>query len=201
MYTLPTALELNGNHYDIRDKADYRLILDVCENIKEAIVSNPYTGRNTVSLDYLYTALILFFKDFKTIQEINSEFPDIQQVLKEIYKFINCGKDEEEYPGKKTPQILDWKQDEQLIVPAINAVVGYEIRSVEYMHWWTFLGHYSCVGEGLLTTVVGIRKKIATGKKLEKYEKEIRKEYPQYFNRDHKKQDMQFKQFLENIVE
>ena len=49
-----------------------------------------------------------------------------------------------------------------------------EVRTVPYMHWWTFLGYYMAIDrEDLYGTVLTIRHKKATGKKLEKYEKEF----------------------------
>jgi hypothetical protein len=37
------------------------------------------------------------------------------------------------------------------------------------------------IGDGALATVVGIRDKIARGKKLEKYEQDFKRDNPQYF--------------------
>jgi transcription initiation factor TFIIIB Brf1 subunit/transcription initiation factor TFIIB len=41
------------------------------------------------------------------------------------------------------------------------------------MHWWTFLGYFNEIGEGLLSTVISIRQKKNKGKNLEKYEQEF----------------------------
>ena len=76
---------------------------------------------------------------------------------------------------------IDWEKDSQLISSAVNKVAGQEVRAVEYMHWWTFMGYFNAIGESALSTVVGIRNKIAKGKKLEKYEMEFRRDNPQYF--------------------
>jgi hypothetical protein len=67
---------------------------------------------------------------------------------------------------------MDWEQDEYLIFPALNKVAGCEIRSVDYMHWWTFFGLFNEVGDGLYSQVINIRSKLANGKKLEKWERE-----------------------------
>ncbi len=53
-----------------------------------------------------------------------------------------------------------------MIVPAVNKVAGKEIRTVPYMHWWTFFGYFMESGECLFNTVVGIRSKKAKGEKL-----------------------------------
>lgn len=73
----------------------------------------------------------------------------------------------------QTARLLDWEQDEQIIFSAINKVAGCEIRALPYLHWWTFLGYFNEIGEGLLATVINIRQKKANGKKLEKHEQEF----------------------------
>jgi hypothetical protein len=67
---------------------------------------------------------------------------------------------------------MDWEQDAPLIMPAINKVAGREVRAVEYMHWWTFLGLYMEIGESQFATVINIRQKLQKKKPLEKHEKE-----------------------------
>ena len=66
-----------------------------------------------------------------------------------------------------------WQKDEQIIFSAVNKVAGTETRSLDYLHWWTFLGYFNEVGEGTFSFVVGIRNKLNRGKKLEKYEKDF----------------------------
>ena len=68
---------------------------------------------------------------------------------------------------------LDWEQDAYLIFPAVNKAAGCEVREVEYLHWWSFLGLFNEIGEGLYSQVMSIRQKLAKGKKLEKWEREF----------------------------
>lgn len=77
---------------------------------------------------------------------------------------------------QKRPRTVDWEQDGPMILPAVNKVLGQEVRAMPYLHWWTFLGAYMEIGESLFSTVLGIRQKKAKGKKLEKYEQEFYKE-------------------------
>ena len=79
--------------------------------------------------------------------------------------------------GAHKAKIIDWEQDERLIFPAINKAAGFETRSVRYLHWWSFLGLFGEIGEGLLSTVLSIRQKKAKGKKLEKWESEFLREH------------------------
>ena len=84
-------------------------------------------------------------------------------------EFLQAG-----YPQTKqhSPKLIDWKQDQRMIVAEINRVAGCEVRQIEFVHWWTFLSWFSCIGEGQLATVVRIRQKLRTGKKLEPWEQE-----------------------------
>ena len=78
-------------------------------------------------------------------------------------------------------KLIDWGMDSQMICSAINKVANKEVRAEPYIHWWTFMGYYSAVGESLLSTVITIRDKMVRGKKLEKHEKEFRRDNPEYF--------------------
>ena len=68
---------------------------------------------------------------------------------------------------------MDWEQDESIMFPAINKVAGFETRSAEYIHWWTFLGYYMEISDGIYSQVLALRMKRAKGKKLEKWEREF----------------------------
>ena len=56
--------------------------------------------------------------------------------------------------------------------PAVNKAAGFETRSAEYIHWWTFLGYYMEISDGIFSNVLNLRLKKAKGKKLEKWERE-----------------------------
>lgn len=70
-------------------------------------------------------------------------------------------------------KLFDWKHDEQMIFAAVNRAAGFEVRSCRYLHWWTFLGYFGEMQEGLFTTVLHLRQKMADKKPLEKWEKEF----------------------------
>lgn len=127
-------------------------------------------------------SLIIFYEDFNDIADISAEDNStIQKLIKAMYNFFECG----ENPTHSTPfKVIDWNKDSQIIASAVNKVANMEVRSVEYLHWWTFMGYFSEVGESVLATVVSIRNKIKRGKKLEKYEKEFMHNNPHYFNWD-----------------
>lgn len=54
----------------------------------------------------------------------------------------------------------------------VNRVLGKEIQSLKYLHWWSFLSAYSEIGDCLFAQVVRIRDKLARHKKLDKDERE-----------------------------
>lgn len=65
---------------------------------------------------------------------------------------------------------MDWGQDFSLIAAPINRVLGKEVRAVEYLHFWTFIGAYQEIGDCTFAQVVNIRRKKAKGQKLDKSE-------------------------------
>lgn len=63
-----------------------------------------------------------------------------------------------------------------MLFPAVNKVAGVEVRSLPYLHWWTFLGYFQAIDhDDLFSHVLSIRQKRAKGKKLEKWEQEFYK--------------------------
>ena len=107
---------------------------------------------------------------FPNCDEIPAEH--IQEALDKVAEFIDMGISDE----SKKPKTMDWEQDATIIIPAVNKVLNTEIRAVQYMHWWTFLGAYMEIGESMFSNVLHIRQKIAKNKKLEKWEQEFYKE-------------------------
>ena len=124
--------------------------------------------------------LLIFYEDFDVLEDVLSlEQDTVQSLVDNAFLFFNCGNKHAQ--AETNYKTIDWEDDAQLISSAINSVAGKEVRAEEYVHWWTFMGYFSNVGEGPLATVVAIRSKILKGKKLEKYEQEFRRENPHYF--------------------
>lgn len=169
MYEIPTSIELDGRQFSIRNNGDFRVILDCFQALGDVELD---------ARERLLAALIIFYEDLDTIKDVD-ELPDVEKATSEMYKFFNCGSmnTTTSNPGK----LVDWELDSQLISSAINKVCGFEIRSAPYIHWWTFMGYYTAIGECPFSTIVGIRNKILRGKKLEKYEQQYKRENPQYF--------------------
>lgn len=169
MYTIPTQIEIGGKIYQIRNNGDYRVILDCFQALGDIELT---------AQERLLAGLIIFYEDFTTIDEVIDD-ENFEKLVSEMYNFFNCGSSD---VGTKSPhKLIDWEKDQQLICSAINKVAGKEIRSEPYIHWWTFMGYYTAIGESPISTIIHIRDKIMEGKKLEKYERDYRNANPQYF--------------------
>ena len=129
----------------------------------------------------LLGCLIIFYEEINSPLDI-AEFTEdeLNIAVSEMYNFFDCGNIESSGP-KHDYRLIDWEMDSQLICGAINHIANAEIRSIDYMHWWTFMSYYLAVGESVFSTVVSIRDKIIHSKKLEKWETKFRTENPQYF--------------------
>ena len=46
------------------------------------------------------------------------------------------------------------------------------MRTLPYLHWWSFLAWFDAIGEGSFATVVGIRDKLRRGRRLDGWELE-----------------------------
>lgn len=152
MYDLPTSLEVNGTSYEIR--SDYRCVLDIC-----AALSDPELD----GWDKTIATLVILYPGIDDMP-----VADYREAVRRCFWFISCG---DENQNRKAPKLMDWDQDFKYVVAPINRVCGKEIRSVEYMHWWTFVSsYYEIGGDCLFAQIVRIRDKKAKGKPLDKSE-------------------------------
>ena len=173
VWNFPTSLNIGGVEYEIR--TDYRVILDLLMALNDPELSD---SDNKMSA-YMQSRVILeiMFPDWDNIPQEH-----IQEALDKVAEFIDMGIGDD----SKKPKTMDWEQDAPIIIPAINKVLNREIRAEKYMHWWTFLGAYMEIGEGLFSNVIHIRQKKAKGKKLEKWEQEFYKENKSLIDFQHK---------------
>lgn len=152
LWQLPDSAMIGGKRYAIH--TDYRDILEIFSYLQDPDL--PESFRWTI-------ALALFYDE--PIPET-----DVEEAARYLGWFIRCGQEEPKDPG---PKLLDWEQDATEIVADVNKVAGQEIRSLSFLHWWTFLSWFHAIGEGQLSTLVSIRDKLSRGKKLEGWEKEF----------------------------
>ena len=159
MYELPHSLEVNGVEHPIR--TDFRDIMRIV-----LAMSDPELKDN----EKVYVCLYIMYEDYEDLNE-----DDYEAAFRAASWFINCG---EESSGR-TPQkkaTVDFEQDEKLLMAAVNRVAGREVREMEYLHWWTFMGYFMEIGECTYSTVLQLRSKKNKGKKLEDWEKEFWKQ-------------------------
>lgn len=157
LWSLPERLFVAGQERDIR--ADFRDVLRVIELLERPSLYPE--GR-------LYLALRMFYPKLDEIPQQNW-----RQAADAMMEFLAGGREDE---GPSGPKLLDWQQDADLILSDVNRVAGKEIRAEVFVHWWTFLGWFGAIGEGRLSAVVAVRKKLREGKALESWEKEFYRE-------------------------
>ena len=151
---LPESALIGGKVYRIN--ADFRDVLEVIECLTE-MQEDEAVKR--------YVAMSLFFEDFE-----NMPGHCYEEAFRFMAEFIAAG---EEDDGVVRPKVIDWKQDQSIIAAEINRVAGTEVRALRFLHWWTFVGYFSCIGDGQLALIVSIREKRRQGKQLEKFEQEF----------------------------
>lgn len=171
MYSLQTSVIIDDKEFNITQNGDFRMVLDCFNALNDEELSEDLR---------VLASLLIFYNEFNSIEDIEKEKDILEQLVTEMFLFFNCG--QKESPGASNDySLIDWDKDAQLICAAVNKVANTEIRSVQYLHWWTFMGYYVSIGESVLSTIVGIRNKIVKHKKLEKWEQEFKRENPNYF--------------------
>lgn len=151
---LPTSLEIHGKPYSIR--TDFRDILTIITAFNDPELEDK---------EKLFACLYILYRNFDGIGKA-----DYEEAYKQAIRFIDCGEEPKE---GRHPRLMDWEQDEKILFPAINNVAGYETRSRKYIHWWTFMGYFMEIHEGVFSQVLSLRQKKSKGKKLEKWEQEF----------------------------
>lgn len=153
-YDLPTSLTIGGVGFAIRP--GWRYIMRILAACNDPDVSPR--ARCRIILKVLYPK-------WKEIP------PDcVEEAIRKACDFIDCGQKDD---GKPKPRVLDWEQDAAIIIPEINKVAGREIRLDPNIHWWTFMGWFMGIGDGLFASVLHIRQKKAKGQKLERWERDF----------------------------
>ena len=155
-WELPETAQIGDAVYELH--TDYRDILEII----------GYLTDPDLPLYLRWQIAIALFYEGKIPKEHQ------QAAMEYLAAFISCGEADSAKPG---PALLDWEQDARAIVADVNKVAGIEIRSLPYLHWWTFISYFQAIGEGQLSTIVSIRDKIRRGKKLESWEKEYYREH------------------------
>ncbi len=194
---LPETLAVGNETYHIR--TDYRNVLQTFE---------AFNDQELETTEKWIVAIYLLFADFTCAEDVEEAVGggfDVSGAIKQLMWFISGGK-EERKDDRKEPPTYDWVQDEQIIFSAVNNVAKKEVREVEYMHWWTFLGYFYEIGEGNFSYIVGIRNKLNKGKKLEKQEKEFLNKnkdmvlIKKKLSKEEQEQEDEFQALLDDVI-
>lgn len=162
-WDLPITIEIGDIEYDIREKCDYRVVLDAID----ALNDDDLDERSR-----LQCALFIFYEDL-------SGCPEIEIAVEEMMRVINCGETIDKNESEK-PKLMDWNHDFKNIAPPISKVLGYSVRDAKnYTHWYDFIGAYGEIGDCYWSQVINIRQKRLKGKPLD--------ENDRVFYREHKK--------------
>ena len=85
---------IDGTEYAIRNKCDYRVVLDVISALNDEELEMEYR---------IECALFIFYEDLTGLK-------DIQTAITEMMKIINLGEEVKEEQQHK-PQLMDWEHD------------------------------------------------------------------------------------------
>ena len=171
-WNMPLSVDIDGKAYNIRNKCDYRMVLDCIAALNDQELDMSYR---------VECALIIFYEDFNNTQDLSKlTEAQLEIAIKEMMQIIGNGEDETEHAEESKPKVMDWEHDFKYIAPPISRVLGYSVRDEnKYTHWYDFIGAYMEIGECVFANIISIRNKKVKGQKLEKYEQE--------FYREHKK--------------
>jgi hypothetical protein len=194
MFELPTSVFIDGTEYPIRNKGDFRMVLDCFVALDDSELDSDYR---------VLTSLLIFYDGMQNEEDVWRIFgkEHIEEAIKKMFEFFNCN--QPNAAGAVTKhKLVNWETDAQLIAGAVNKVANKEVRAESYLHWWTFMGYYLNIGDSAFSTIVGIRNKVKTGKKLEKHEQEFKRDNPQYFVWDSQTtEDIQMNDYLRELWE
>ncbi len=152
-YTLPQEVAFSKGNYKIN--GDFRNILKIFRVLQGQY---PEYIRWKIAMELFYSPSL--------------DAEDYEAGLAYFGEFVSP-----EGCGGGGEKLLDWDADAPAILAGVNAVAGQEVRSLPFVHWWTFLGWFHAISPGELSTRVAIRDKLRRGKKLEPWEQEYYREH------------------------
>ena len=182
-WDLPISVEIDGTEYAIRNKCDYRVVLDAIKALNDEDLDMQYR---------IQCALFIFYgnDELDTKEKVLKAFKtkeNTQRAIDEMTKIISLGEEKEQ---DDKPQIMDWEHDFSHIAPPINRVLGYSVRDENnYTHFWDFIGAYQEIGECSWANIVSVRSKRMKGKPLDKWEREFYNENRKLIDLPHKLTD------------
>lgn len=163
-WNLPKSVEISGKKYNITKECDYRVILDCLESLKDYRLDPS---------EQIICALTIFYDDYLNVLCCDGE---VKLFIEKMVAIIDGDNQSINTTGRKLKPIVDFKKDFPLIASALLPILGYDVRIVDYLHWWTFLGAFREIKEGVYAEVLRIRIKQSKGIALEKDERQFYRE-------------------------
>ncbi len=155
-WSLPKTAVIGGEEYQIN--TDFRDMLEIIDTLT--------SGNSPIQIRWEIAVRLFYDRPIPLEYHIDA--------IKVMIDFMNYG---EKQGSKKDGKLIDWTLDATTIIGDVNKVAGFDVRSVPYIHWWTFLSFFNGIGEGQLSTLVSIRWKLLKRKKLENWEQEFYMEH------------------------
>ena len=179
-YDLPSSLTVGGRVYAIR--TGWRAVMDIFAAMNDPDLEDM--GKQIAMLTILYP------------EHDSIPAEDIPEAIARACEFLDCGQRPD---SEHRHRLIDWEQDAALIMPAVNAVAGKDVRCDPNLHWWTFFGMFMNVEGGLFGNVLHIRQKKAKGKKLTEWEEEFYHENRPIID-IHNKESKELRAIKDNIL-
>ena len=105
MYTVPTNIELNGRDFPIRDRGDFRTVLNCFKLLNDTELDKQ---------ERILSCLLVFYDNMYDIDDL-SELGDLEIATKEMFNFFNCNQPDIQSINHKNYKLIDWEKDEQMI--------------------------------------------------------------------------------------
>lgn len=160
-WNLPTSVEINGEEHKIRNKCDYRVVLDTINALNDEELDDRHK---------IECSLFIFYEN-------SDDIDDVQTALDEMMRIINLG-DSSNDADKDNTRVMNWEHDFPNIAPPVSRVLGYSVRDKNnYTHWYDFVGAYMEIGDCYFSQIMSVRLKRLKGKKLDESDRNFYKEH------------------------
>lgn len=179
-WELPLSVDLGGRAYRIQ--TDYRDIL----KILRILADERYHPRAR----WLWAVAAFLHPETPPMEHFQTACDCLARFLQGGENTCVC----------QDSPLIDWEADAPEILDGVNAVAGRDVRSDEYLHWWTFLSCFHNIREGRLADLVAIRHKRQKGHRLTDAEQEYVRRFPNKFRPKETEEDRKQKEMLEEML-
>jgi hypothetical protein len=167
-YTLPKKIIIDGIEHQIRNACDFRVVLDAVSALNDPEFSKD---------EAVFCAMCIFYDDIYKITNLT-------EAAQKMMWVINLGEDAESDSVEEQKPLMNWEYDFPQLVAPVSHVIGYDVRSDRYTHWWSSVSAFFEIdGECMFAQIISIRNKKRKNIKLAKHELD-------FYRENHKKIDL-----------